>query len=282
MGMKRLFNRKLVSVTGEGAIPFLQGLAAQDMTLLTSKKAVGAIFLNPKGRLLCDAIVVRTDDGVMLDVPAAHHEMMATMLTRHKLRLPVQVDKMTELAVHYVTHGSGDLGQDVVAFSDPRSSYLPERCLVPSPPDNGDDLTEALDYRKERLMAGIVEANDMPADSIPIFYNFDLFNCVSFNKGCYTGQELVTRTLRRGIVRKRAVPLVRADGVDVVVGQKVSINGVDVGTVFAACGNVGQAVVQMGDQLNEKAQFCAAIAKIDQVTLDGTAAKILIPKYCIG
>lgn len=54
----------------------------------------------------------------------------------------------------------------------------------------------------------------MTGDAIPLEYNFAGLNAISFDKGCYVGQELIARTHHRGVIRKRLTPfkLVDADG----------------------------------------------------------------------
>lgn len=48
----------------------------------------------------------------------------------------------------------------------------------------------------------------MAGEAIPLEYNMDGLNAISFTKGCYVGQELVARTHFRGMVRKRIMPIV--------------------------------------------------------------------------
>lgn len=44
-------------------------------------------------------------------------------------------------------------------------------------------------------------------EAIPLEYNLEGLNAISFNKGCYVGQELIARTHHRGVIRKRLLPL---------------------------------------------------------------------------
>lgn len=46
---------------------------------------------------------------------------------------------------------------------------------------------------------------------MPLEYNFVGLNAISFDKGCYVGQELIARTHHRGVIRKRLLPLAFAD-----------------------------------------------------------------------
>lgn len=59
-------------------------------------------------------------------------------------------------------------------------------------------------------------------EAIPLEYNFVGLNAISFDKGCYVGQELIARTHHRGVIRKRLVPLRFIDSNGK--GQKLSLN----------------------------------------------------------
>lgn len=281
--MKKLTTRKVISIHGEGVLAFLQGLITQDTQLLSrsgGKTAIASLFLNPKGRVISDALIVKRGSaeepqGVFLDVPSVHADKIANLLTRHKLRLPMSIEKAENQSV-FVTNDSD------FSFEDPRVPSLPRRCLSPCEPGVVDTIQD-VDFERERLMAGVVEGQDLPPDSIPIFYNFDFFNCISFNKGCYTGQELITRTLRRGIVRRRVVPLKTVDGSSIKQGGKVFSDGSrEIGTIFACARDVGLAVLQLDSPqgLNEKPAYRTALLSAGTLTIDHEVSVCLVvPKY---
>lgn len=274
--MSVLKSRLLVRVSGQGIFPFLQGLITQDVAVVQKQPAAAALFLNPKGRLISDCLIVNqaAEKSVLIDLPVEHVDAIANLLVRHKLRLPLVIEKIPpeSIAVH-VTEA-----QD--AIPDPRGSFLANRVYAaPTRYDESDEVR----YRKSRLLAGVIEGSEIGSDSaIPIFFNFDLFNCISFNKGCYTGQELITRTLRRGVVRKRLFPVTLKEGLTVSPGDAVSIGSTQVGTVLTSQDNVGVALCQIGEALNEAVQIRSAFERIDPSSItvgshkDGT---IHLPKY---
>lgn len=49
-------------------------------------------------------------------------------------------------------------------------------------------------------------------EAIPLEYNLAGLNAISFDKGCYVGQELIARSHHRGVIRKRLLPLKFVDG----------------------------------------------------------------------
>ena len=273
--MQTLFNRRLISVKGDGVLNFLQGLVTQDTQLLQSKNAIASVFLNAKGRVITDTIIYKQADGFVLDVPQLHWDSISSYLVRHKLRSPITVNKIDNMVVA-VSSGPS-------SFSDPRlPSLLPNRELIEV--ESSLDTSEPESYRYERFKLGVVEGQDIPADSIPVFYNFDLLNAISFNKGCYSGQELVTRTLRRGIVRKRLVAIQSSNKAAIAAGDAVTIGDKQVGSVFASQADVGLAVVQLDSaSLNERSQFCSSVTPLIDSELrigDSVTGRLLVPGCC--
>ena len=281
-------NRSIVRVQGQGVAAFLQGLVTQDVvggaqSSFQKLSSLGTLFLNPKGRIISDAILTFPTDQssptILIDVPDENRDIIANMLIRHKLRLPLTIDKMEDLVV------CGNLQ----TCNDPRS---PEVCgreiLNNSSGRIVDDSKLFQEYSKRRLIACIPEGLDeIPRDSIvPIFYNFDLFKCISFTKGCYTGQELVTRTIRRGVVRKRLFPIKCDDGEEVTKGAEIWYKDLKIGEVISGVSNVGLSLLTLAEPLNEKSQIQSALKKLDNDSIslqtasgDCRRVEIIVPHY---
>lgn len=273
--MQTLLNRRLISVKGEGVLSFLQGLVTQDTQLLQSQTAIASVFLNAKGRVVTDTIIYKHETGMIVDVPQVHWESIANYLVRHKLRSPISVNMMENMAVAISSNSS--------SFLDPRlPNLLPKREIVES--TLGHVVSEPISYRYERFKLGVVEGQDIPTDSIPIFYNYDLLNAISFSKGCYSGQELVTRTIRRGIVRKRLVALQSTNKEAIALGATVFMGEKQLGSVFASQNDVGLAVVQLdSDSLNERNQFCPTVTALVDSEFnigDSVKCRFLVPGCC--
>lgn len=89
--------------------------------------------------------------------------------------------------------------------------------------------------------------------AIPLEYNLDWLNGVSFEKGCYVGQELVARTHFGGLIRKRLFPILidTAEVIDDATNAEVFADGKpkSIGTVRAVCGNLGLAHLRIDSAL---------------------------------
>ncbi|XP_059640276.1 putative transferase At4g12130, mitochondrial [Cornus florida] len=144
-------------------------------------------------------------------------------------------------------------------YSDPRLDCLGFRGIFPSnttPPLVEDDKeTDEQNYLLWRYMKGIAEGSaEIPkGEAIPLEYNLAGLNAISFDKGCYVGQELIARTHHRGVIRKRLLPLKFLNDSGKDVKQKVTrgsdvvdaATGKKAGVVTAALGSRGLGVLRL-------------------------------------
>lgn len=285
-----LTSRQLISVKssgGKSVVDFLQGLVTQDMRRFekTTTNVLGTVFLNSKGRMLVDGLIWKRDaqSSYFVDVPVESADHIASMLVRHKLREPfsIEVVPTVDLAVHVdVTRTQGE--------SDPRSIDLPTR-MIQKPDQFSSELEQFEErFKSIRMKACVPEGpSEIPYDSaIPVFYNFDLMDSISLAKGCYTGQELVTRTLRRGVVRKRCFGLNLGQIADDLSNLVIcSPDGTEIGRVVASAGGYGIGLVQLGgNPLNDRMQVQAAWdrwADKKVIVGNGIQAEMFLPKYVL-
>jgi tRNA-modifying protein YgfZ len=176
-----LDDRAVVRVAGPDARTFLQGLITNDMALLDTRPAMFAGLLSPQGKVLFEFFAVRVDDGVLLDVARGAAGDLARRLAMYKLRANVEIGEAT---------GAG------VTFTDPRAADLGAR-ITGQAPDAA--------FEQRRIALGVPEGGKDYAFGtlFPHEAMFDQFNGVSFGKGCYVGQEIVSRMQHRGTARSR-------------------------------------------------------------------------------
>ena len=214
--MKRLrFNRrhfsayvstdlKHLQVKGVDTKKFLQSMCTNDVTVLKKRgDAIAAAFLNTKGRIIADAVIVdnsisgeKDAESVILEVNKALLDSLVKHLTIYKLRSKVA---LSILQIHSKVY-QGPV--DGLCFKDPRSSYLGYKQLVHKSEEqpmvsalsvDEDKRREELEYARYRLLNGMPEGLEL-VNSIPLEMNLDLLNYINFSKGCYLGQELIART----------------------------------------------------------------------------------------
>jgi folate-binding protein YgfZ len=221
MPTAHLADRGVVTVTGDEARPFLDGLLTCDLARVASGKPAFGALLTPQGKILFDFIVFEaspeTGGGFFFDVARASAADLAKRLGFYKLRAKVAVaDASDAFSVVAGWAGARKPGQARVAGDDPRLPALGWRAILAHKPAtlvDDPDTGAADDYHAHRIALGIPEGGkDFPfGDAFPHEALMDQLGGVDFDKGCYVGQEVVSRMQHRGTARTRIVPLVYRD-----------------------------------------------------------------------
>jgi tRNA-modifying protein YgfZ len=246
-----LRDRGVIAVGGEEAASFLQGLLTNDVERLDEGEARYAGLLTPQGKILFDMLVVRapsaTGAAFFIDCAAAQAADLARRLGFYKLRSKVSI--ADESAAHAVVVAWGeppDKAPNSVLYADPRDSGLGWRAIMPRDKAIAIGDEHAPAYEALRIAAGVpkggvdfVYGNAFPQDA-----NFDLLHGVDFDKGCYVGQEVVSRMKHRGTARKR-VRRVKLISEPASPGTPVLDGEIAVGTLGSSSGREALAMLRL-------------------------------------
>jgi folate-binding protein YgfZ len=257
-----LSDRGVVKVAGDEARKFLNGLVTADIGEVTPKAARYAALLTPQGKIIVDCIVAEASaedgGGFFLDCPRALGPTLVQRLNFYKLRAKIVVENLSEtLGVLAVWDGRGDATEHGLAYADPRLAALGLRVMVPpqlaaqAAADLGAELGDAADYEARRIALGVPRGGlDFAyGDAYPHEIDMDQLGGVDFDKGCYVGQEVVSRIEHRGRARTRIVP-VMFDDFAPEVGVAVMAGGREVGTMGSAAVGRGLAMLRL-DRVGE-------------------------------
>ncbi|MFV0299089.1 MAG: YgfZ/GcvT domain-containing protein, partial [Hyphomicrobiaceae bacterium] len=247
--MALLPERGILSVTGEDARHFLDNLITNDMDLLDTQPAMHAGLLTPQGKILFAFFVIRQDDGYLIETSAKAVPELVKRLTMYKLRAKVTItDISSSRAVAVAWNGEPPTDPHLVAFPDPRQSDLGWRLIMT--PDLAGTLTsnkslEPDRWHAHRIGLGVPEAEfDYPiGDTFPHEADFDLFNGVSFTKGCFVGQEVVARMQHKTVVRKRVVPVTGAH--HLATGTPINVGAAEIGRIGSVAGSNALALLRL-------------------------------------
>lgn len=256
--MKSAFlpDRGVIKVAGEDARNFLNGLITTDLDKLKPGLGRFGALLTPQGKIIVDFLITEAPaghgGGFLIDCPKALADGLATKLKFYKLRAKVTVDNLSnDLGV--LAAWDGQLAaQPDLAFADPRNAELGTRILIPENLKQklsdliGAELVDAADYEAHRIALGVPRGGlDFTySDAFPHETNMDRLAGVDFDKGCYVGQEVVSRMQHRGTARTRSVKVLLEDsspeaGVSVMAGDK------SVGTMGSSAQGKGIALVRI-------------------------------------
>ena len=207
-----LSDRGVIRIEGEDAESFLQGLLTNDIEGLAPGEARYAALLTPQGKILFDMLVAPVSSEVgsafRLDCAAAQSADLAKRLGFYKLRAKVVVaDASAEYGVVAVWGDRPQSAPSATVYADPRDPRLGWRMIVPRAEAEAVGEANLPAYEGLRIRAGVPKggADFAYGDAFPHDANLDLLNGVDFRKGCYVGQEVVSRMKHRGTARKRIV-----------------------------------------------------------------------------
>lgn len=248
-------DRGAVTVAGEDARTFLQGLITNDMALIDTQPALHAGLLTPQGKILFDFFVVATPEGFCLEVTRSKAGELVERLKMYKLRSKVEiVDASADYTVaaiwggEYAPKGNG---KPPLLFTDPRLPGMGYREMTTLRSDwalGGETCDSATqdEYHAHRIGLGVPEGGRDYAfgDAFPHEALFDQLHGVSFKKGCFVGQEVVARMQHRGLARRRIVPVVAANALPDS-GASITAGSVEIGKLGSTDGNRGLAEIRI-------------------------------------
>lgn len=282
--MKSAFlpDRGVIKVAGEDARNFLNGLITTDVDRLKPGLGRFGALLTPQGKIIVDFLITEAPaghgGGFLIDCPKALAEGLATKLKFYKLRAKVTVDNLSD-DLGVLAAWDGQLAtQPDLSFADPRNEHLGTRILIPEGLKQklsdliGAELVDAADYEAHRIALGVPRGglDFMYSDAFPHETNMDRLAGVDFDKGCYVGQEVVSRMQHRGTARTRSVKVLLEDsspeaGVSVMAGDK------SVGTMGSSAQGKGIALVRID-------RVADALDAGQPLTAGGLALKLAEPE----
>ncbi|SDT52878.1 YgfZ/GcvT domain-containing protein [Bradyrhizobium canariense] len=255
--MKAAFlpDRGVVKVSGEDARDFLNGLVTTDVTLLHPGLGRFGALLTPQGKITTDFLITEVPSGhgggFLIDVPRALAQGLADKLGFYKLRAKVAVENLSDsLGVMAAWDGEPAMKPDLT-FADPRNDALGWRILVPEELKQkladliGAELVDSSAYDAHRIASGVPRGglDFMYGDAFPHETNMDRLHGVDFDKGCYVGQEVVSRMQHRGTARTRTVRII-LDGPSPAPGETILAGDKSVGTLGSTAGQNGLALIR--------------------------------------
>ncbi|MFN3686868.1 YgfZ/GcvT domain-containing protein [Salinarimonas sp.] len=232
MPVARLADRAVIEVAGADAARFLDGLATSAIGM-TPPTPRFAGLLTPQGKILFDFIAFplaeTSEPSFLLDCAAAQAEALTKRLTFYRLRAKVAIAPREDLAVLAGWDGAAIPGSARVGATDPRLSALGWRAIVEASEAEALADASAEAYHAHRIALGVPEGGRdfLFGEAFPHEALMDQLGGVDFGKGCYVGQEVVSRMQHRGTARTRILPATYADalapevGVDVLAGERV-------------------------------------------------------------
>lgn len=242
-----LKDRGVIEVSGEDAAKFLHNLVTNDIASLKMGEARFAALLAPQGKILFDFVVFALPEGrFLLDCPLSLASDLERRLNLYKLRAKLTVTNLSD-TLETIAFPNATSRPDVEALAlapDPRAETLGWRALAGKGEVAAPDPLEEYELRRIRAGVPLGGVDFAYSDAFPHEADMDLLAGLDFKKGCYVGQEVVSRMKHRNLVRKR-VTLYRAPGGAPAPGQPIRAGEVEIGVTGSAVGDEGLALIRL-------------------------------------
>ena len=243
-----LEDRGTVGVGGAGAGPFLQDIVTADIDRIAADRAAYGGLLTPQGKVLFDFIIHQSADGFLLDTRREAATELAKRLVFYRLRAKVEIAELS--ATHHVVAAwdSDEKPTGAISFvRDPRLPALGFRSVATTIPDLPDWTRVELNaYHGHRIALGVPEGGVDFAygEAFPHDGDMDQLGGVDFHKGCFVGQEVVSRMEHRGTARRRVIIAEAAEPLPVP-GTPIAADGKVVGNLVSVSVRCGLALVRL-------------------------------------
>ena len=261
-------NKSLIKVYGENRISFLQGILTTDIKKF--EKPSYSLMLNPTGRYLSDFFVTQHDDYILLEIPSDNKEQILKKLKMYKLRSEVEISDVSD-EFFIIFSDEEIVGSIFYSYSDPRLSSFGIRSIIHKKDYDILSNSNSDYYNRMKYQYGILDGSDLIYEkSIPISYGMHKLNAIDFEKGCYVGQEVISRSYYTGVIRKGVYILFSDTDIRAQQNDEILINDRKVGKILSVWKNYALALInnpENGDYNN----IFGMVAK--------TKVQFLLPKW---
>lgn len=199
-------NRAVLRLEGQDCVPFLHDLLTQNIEAMADRQCAYGALLTPQGKVLADMMVWReTEHLFYLDIAQTAAAALLKRLTLYRLRAAVNIEDTTgEIGIFASFAAMQQATQAYHSSPDPRfpEGGLGTRCLAPTSTTAPGSIT---DYENRRLGLGVpdLSRDAGPEEVFGLEALLEELHGVDFHKGCFVGQENVSRMKRRATTRRK-------------------------------------------------------------------------------
>lgn len=233
-------HRGLIHIEGADSLDFLQGVITQDVTKLAQDKIQYGCLLSPQGKFLHDFFIHYGDGFILLDCEGGERAQdLYNRLNQYRLRRNVTLSVEENHSVYAI------FGTEKFGLPDPRHFKMGYRCFEkPTAADITPELFEEWD--QQRIILAIPDGSrDIEVERNTILEcNIHHCNGVSFDKGCYIGQEIVSRMYHRNLGKKQLQPLQFKGTPPPAPFTDIEHDGKTIGQMRSTCQNIGLALLK--------------------------------------
>ena len=228
---------KFLEISGQDSIPFIQNLITNDINKCKANHFLYSCLLTPQGKFFADFFIFKNKEKFVFEVHDIFYENFLKKLNMYKLRTNINIE---ENKLFYSFIISGELKNNnhyEILNLDPRNSNIGKKLIQYDPLIEFNEEIIEIDEEKyhEILIQNKVPYSPFDLQenkSLLLENNFDNINAISWNKGCFVGQEITARMKYRALLKKQIYALKLISG-DINIGDKIIEKGINLGEVIS-------------------------------------------------
>ncbi|MDC3024290.1 hypothetical protein OA264_02340 [Alphaproteobacteria bacterium] len=273
------FKTKIIKIEGKNLEDFFQNLITNDIQLLKNNQALYSAMLTPQGKFLADFILIKDDNSFLMEANSSATPEIIEIFKKYDLRETLKISIKKDLNSRCILFK--DLPSNIqvslnkhkiirtrnyLIFTDPRKKDFLARIWVSNHkiktlPKNLSMTTPNKLLDLERIKSTIPDSLlDLEKEkSFILNFNFDKINGVSFNKGCYIGQENTSRQNYRGKIKYLLKTVKLVEGVFPKINSELLTGKQKVGVMKSYSDNLGLALLKTDFIFDNK------ILKVDNI-----------------
>ena len=264
-------NSKFISIEGEDSSEFLQNLITNDINKCRNDNIIYSCLLTPQGKFFCDFFIFKMDNKFVLETHGLFYENLMKKLKIYKLRSKVQINKIENIHSFIVFGDTKKDANTIIMCADPRNSNIGCKIIHestnPQILNSLDEINE--DKYHEKLIKNLVPFSHYDLEenkSLLLENNFENLNSISWDKGCYVGQEITARMKYRALLKKKVYTLDLKSGFPKN-QQIIKENGKNIGKILSVKNKSILAMMKIEFALN-KIELKKPIVTDDGLILD--------------
>ena len=229
-----LYKRNIIKISGKDSKDFLQGLITND---INQNETFYSLILSSTGRYIFDFFITQKDNSYYIEIEEDDSDIFIKKLTMLRLRKEVDIEDLSNIFLF--TYTKNPITNSFITYRDPRYLKLGYRNILYKE-DKSDCGIDDL-YMEDKFKYSIPDGTyDLIKEkSFPQEFGLDRLYAINFKKGCYVGQESISRIRTQGVIRKKIFKIVSEINLDNFINLNILYEGEKVGVVTSFKKNVG-------------------------------------------
>jgi len=228
---------KFLEISGQDSVPFIQNLITNDINKCKENHFVYSCLLTPQGKFFADFFIFKNKEKYFFEVNDIFYENFLNKLNMYKLRSNINIEEI-KLFYSFIIFGELEINNhyEILNF-DPRNNNIGKKLIQYDPLIKFNEKIIEIDEKKyhEILIKNKVPYSPFDLQenkSLLLENNFDNINAISWNKGCFVGQEITARMKYRALLKKQLYALELISG-KINIGDKIIEKGVVLGEIIS-------------------------------------------------